>query len=97
MDAYADAGDKASALDAARWLATHRGRAFTEYGSEWVLVPFDVAQSNIAILRAAELELDLGQREQARRDLDAFRRNWRSALDRDPFAARADRVEAGTR
>ncbi|MGH8173091.1 MAG: putative peptide modification system cyclase, partial [Rhodanobacteraceae bacterium] len=97
MDAYADAGDNAAALDTARWLATHRGRAFTEYGSEWVLVPFDVAQSNIAILRAAELELALGQRTEARRDLDAFRRDWSAALNDTDFAARANRVDAAMR
>jgi putative peptide modification system cyclase len=97
MDAHAAAGDNAAALDEARWLAAHRGRAYTEYGSEWALVPFDVAQSNLALLRAAELESALGRKADARRDLDAFRRNWGEALSAGPFAVRVDRVDAATR
>ncbi|WP_300615628.1 putative peptide modification system cyclase [Dokdonella sp.] len=76
MDAYAAKGDNPAALAQARWLATHRGRAYMEYNADWVARPFNVAQSNLAVLREAELSLSLGDTKGAISSLDSFRRQW---------------------
>jgi hypothetical protein len=97
MDASADAHDAATALEEAHWLIAHRGRAFTEYGTEWVLAAFNVAQSDLAELRAAEFATTLGQKEEARREVDAFRNHWRPALESKSLAQRVEKVDAATR
>ena len=79
MDAYLAAGDKKAALAEAEWLASHRGRAYVEYGAERMLMPFNVVQSDLALLRAAELSLELGQQAEAARHLSAFRKAWPQA------------------
>ena len=76
LDAYLRAGDDGRALEHARWLADHQGRAYAEYNLDKALMPFNVAQARLARLTAAELSLQLGDREAARRDLDAFKRGW---------------------
>jgi putative peptide modification system cyclase len=86
MDAYAASDRKSEALNEARWLASHRGRAYAEHNAERVLTPYNVAQSNLALLRAAELASDLGQADEARNQLAAFKRAWRDA-DQIPFIA----------
>jgi len=94
MDAHALAGDPAAALAQAEWLAAHRGRAYTEYNADWVARPFNVAQSDLALLRGAELALELGDKARARRMLAAFRAAWRGA-DQVPFVApRLQKVDA---
>jgi putative peptide modification system cyclase len=97
MDASADAHDPATALEEALWLIAHRGRAFTEYGTEWVLAPFNVVQSDMAELRAAEFALALGRKEEARRQIDAFRNHWRPALESKPLAQRVAKIDAAMR
>lgn len=57
LDAYAMNHDEEQALLEAQWLAEHRGRAYGEYGAHQFLTAYDVAQSNLALLRAAELSL----------------------------------------
>ncbi|WHZ20272.1 MAG: Adenylate cyclase [Rhodanobacteraceae bacterium] len=81
MDAYADAHDQTAALTEARWLSTHRGRAYFEVNAQLVLEPFNVAESDLALLRAAELSSALGDKEQAQRSLAAFLRAWPRARD----------------
>ena len=61
MDAYADAHDNASALGEARWLSSHRGRAYMEYNAQQVLTPFNVAESGIALSRAVKFSKGLGK------------------------------------
>ncbi|MDG2517801.1 putative peptide modification system cyclase [Lysobacter soli] len=53
MDAYRDAGQSANAIEQARWVATHRGRAYVELECGHCLQALNVADSN----RAAK-ELD---------------------------------------
>lgn len=48
MEAYLANGDMQSALLEARWLAAHRGRAYTENNMQGMLMPLNVALSNIA-------------------------------------------------
>lgn len=81
MDAYADAHDQAAALTEALWLSTHRGRTYFEVNAQFMLEPFNVAESDLALLRAAELSSALGDKEQAQRSLGAFLRAWPRARD----------------
>jgi putative peptide modification system cyclase len=76
MDAYAAAGDAKSAIIQANWLSTHRGRAYTEYNSNWLLTAFYVGQSDLALLRAAELHAQSGDATAAQRSLSEFRQAW---------------------
>lgn len=76
MDSYAAKGDSKNALEQARWLASHRGRAYTEYNSDWIMRPFNVAQSNIALLHTAEFLNELNDKQAARSSLESFLRAW---------------------
>jgi putative peptide modification system cyclase len=76
MDAYAADGQPDKAATEAEWLMAHRGRAYTEYGAEWMMAAFNVAQANLAVLRAAEIARGKGQADRAR-DLRArFFKAW---------------------
>jgi tetratricopeptide (TPR) repeat protein len=87
LEAYASSGDNASALQQAHWIASHRGRAYVEQAVNSG-IPFNVVQTNIALLRAAELNLALGEKAQARRELAEFRRVWPHADDVPSIAER---------
>jgi hypothetical protein len=76
MDAYASAGDFKAALEQARWLAAHRGRAYAEYDPH--RVPFNVVQSDLAMLNAAEYAATLGDKAEAQKSLQEFRKIWPS-------------------
>ena len=76
MDALAAGNNYAAALEHARWLASHRGRAYTEYNADWVARPFNVAHSDLALLRSAELSSRLGDNEQAKASLAMFNQVW---------------------
>jgi hypothetical protein len=76
MDAYATAGATDKAISEAAWLSSHRGRAYVEYGAERVLAPFNIAQADLALLRASELLRKAGALERAKQSLDAFRHAW---------------------
>jgi putative peptide modification system cyclase len=83
MEAYEATKDYKAALDEARWLASHRGRAYAEYDPN--RVPFNVIQSDLAPLHAAAAAAALGDESDARRSLDTFLKNWPHA-DELPFA-----------
>jgi len=74
MDAYESAGDFKAALEQARWLAAHRGRAYAEYDPN--RVPFNVVQSDLATLHAAEYAAALGATADSQKSLEAFRKAW---------------------
>jgi len=86
MDAYSASNKHAEALSEATWLAAHRGRAYTEYGAEWVMTAFNVVQSDLALLRASELARSLGQAERSREWRDRFVKAWPGAAA-IPFVA----------
>lgn len=73
LDALADAGHVRDAIDEARWLTAHRGRAYAEYDVRRVLVPYNVAQSNLGLLRLAELSIRAGDVAGAEQALAGFR------------------------
>jgi putative peptide modification system cyclase len=76
MDAYAGAHEQVAALAEAQWLSIHRGRAYAENNMQQVLSPFNVAQSDLALLNAAEYSIQLGRKADALRSLDAFENAW---------------------
>ena len=92
MNAYADLGRNAAAIEQARWIATRRGRAYTEYNADWIARPFNVAQSDLALLRLAELTLASGDKDAARGWLKAFRAAWTSGAT--GLSARAAKLDA---
>jgi tetratricopeptide (TPR) repeat protein len=79
MDAHASTGDFKAALEQARWLAAHRGRAYAEYDPN--RVPFNVVQSDLATLHAAEYAAALGDKTGAQKSLEEFRKTWLRADD----------------
>ena len=87
--------DTMEALEHARWLADHPGRAYAEYNLDKALMPFNVAQARLAQLTAAELSLKLGDRDAARRGLEAFQRGARDDADADILARDGLGVLAG--
>ncbi|MFI4969064.1 MAG: hypothetical protein ACHP7D_02580, partial [Lysobacterales bacterium] len=95
MYAHLARGDRTAAMDQARWLANHRGRAYTEYNADWIARPFNVAQSDLALLQMAELARALGNRQQASLSLKAFRQAWPGANDLSFIAPRLGKLEAG--
>jgi putative peptide modification system cyclase len=94
MDAQAARGDHAAALIEARWLATHRGRAYAEYGAHQYLTTFNVAQSDIALLHMAELSTSLGDMTEARKAIDRFQQIWPLAELPEAITARVKIVTA---
>jgi len=81
LDAYAGAHDLATALTEAQWLSAHRGRAYFEVNAQFMLEPFNTAESDLALLRAAELSNALGNKLDAQKSLAAFMRAWPRAQD----------------
>ncbi|MBU6198135.1 MAG: putative peptide modification system cyclase [Xanthomonadaceae bacterium] len=78
MDAYASAGLREQALTEARWLAQHRGRAYAEYGANQFMMAYNVVQSDLALLRVAELLHDLGRQAESAEALSEFAQAWPS-------------------
>jgi len=97
MDAYAAKTDYAAALEQAAWLAAHRGRAYTEYDSEWLLMPFNVAYSNLSTLSASEYLVALGKKQEARDALRDFRSHWGATDLPKTLMTRIERLETATR
>jgi len=79
MDSYTNAKEYPSALREAKWLANHRGRAYAEYNQAWTLTPFNIAQSDLAVLESAELAFTMGDKRAARADLSNFLSIWPDA------------------
>jgi uncharacterized protein YdbL (DUF1318 family) len=81
LDAYEAAGDHKSALEHARWLTQRRGRAYTEYNASWIARPLNVALTDVALLRVAELSQATGDPATARSALVKFERAWPDATN----------------
>ena len=91
--AYAASGDTPRALEQERWLAEHRGRAYIEFGAK-AAIPYAVAQTNLALLRQAELNLAADRKDDARRALQAFHAAWPDAEQIPAIAARLKALSA---
>ncbi|MEP7043753.1 MAG: putative peptide modification system cyclase [Dokdonella sp.] len=79
MEAYASAGQYDAARTEARWLSSHRGRAYTEYNADWVLRPYNVAQTTLALLREAELSQRLNDKSASSHAVEEFLKAWPDA------------------
>ena len=86
LDAYVAGGHTEDALREAAWLAAHRGRAYAENNVQRMLTPLNVVQSDLALLTGAELAAKLNRSDEAKKQLDAFRKAWPDA-DRIAFVA----------
>jgi putative peptide modification system cyclase len=78
-DAYAASSKNEESLKEAAWLAGHRGRAYLEVNAYQVLQGRNVAESDLALLRMAELNAKLGRRELADTALHDFLSAWPNA------------------
>ncbi|WP_139225140.1 hypothetical protein [Dokdonella immobilis] len=76
MRLLADKGDLRAAREQARWLASHRGRAYTEVAAGEMFIPLNVHSSNLAKLREAEYSIRLRESADARKSLAELRRFW---------------------
>ncbi|MEO5561585.1 MAG: putative peptide modification system cyclase [Dokdonella sp.] len=94
MEAYATADKKESALKEARWLADHRGRAYIEINSQRMLLPFNVVQTNLAVLREAELFASLGKESEARNSLLDFQKAWPGSKAIASIGPRLEKIQA---
>lgn len=95
MDSYIDSGDYGAGLREARWLSYHRGRAYVEYNVEQILTAFNVVQSNLALLHAAELSQKAGSETQTREFLSEFDKSWPDATKLSWLAPRLQKLRAG--
>jgi tetratricopeptide (TPR) repeat protein len=77
LRAYKQANLTQEAVQEASWLSAHRGRAYVEANSSWLLQPVNVLEADLAILSSAELAVAGGDPEQARLLLDRFSKAWR--------------------
>ena len=94
LDAYADMEKgSADALQEARWLTSHRGRAYAEAGASNLLTPFNVLQSDLAILRGAELSLSESDEQSARSMLDQFNRSWPDTSHAPSLTMRVKKIQ----
>ena len=75
-DAYTAAGLFSEALAETQWLREHRARAYLETNTFHMLQPRNVAESDLAILRSAELNSKLGRRDASEKDLRDFLSTW---------------------
>jgi putative peptide modification system cyclase len=93
-DAYASDGRIDDALRELNWLAEHRGRAYLELNSFQILQARNVAESNLAWLRMAEIESSNRRTDAAKAHLATFLGLW--PLDKQPasIVARTQTVRA---
>lgn len=93
-EAQAALGREELALEHMRWLTENRGRVYAEVTRDYLLRPENIIQANRAQLRAAELSLALGRRDEARAWLTAFKTAWPDLEAIPDLKAVADRVES---
>jgi hypothetical protein len=94
--AYRDAGQLERAADEWRWVAAHRGRAYAEYGDNWILQPVNVVETGLALLGGAEVAAQSGRIADARALLAQFQRAWpqRPAAEADRLRKLQERLAA---
>jgi hypothetical protein len=92
---YRKTGAVADARREAEWLVNHRGRAYVEWNSQYLLQPLNVLETDLALLTSAEIALETGSIELARKQLAQFDAAWK----RPPgfLARRVEALRAATR
>lgn len=83
------AGNTGGALAQATWLATHRGRVYSEATTTELLRFFNVFVANASPLDAAELLAKQGRYDDARRELAALSARWPDAAQPEGLRLRA--------
>jgi len=94
MEAYAASGRHAAAIGQAQWLQHHRGLAYIELGSGQALQALNVLDSDVAILREAELQHALGHDKNVAATLQRFDQLWPAATLPRYLRVRRDALEA---
>jgi putative peptide modification system cyclase len=88
--AFADAKRYEQARAQARWLATHRGRVFTERGTSSLLDATNIADTTLAQLDIARWSKALGDDAGSRAAAEALRKAWQAGDLPPPLRARVD-------
>ena len=91
MRAYEQAGRIDEARGQADWVAAHRGRAYVELNSQYLLQPLNVLETNLALLHAAELARGVEDDAAAQAALRRLYTVWRTPPA--PVAARMASVQ----
>jgi putative peptide modification system cyclase len=81
--AYQDLGRDVDALRESKWMLDHRGRAYVEYGSYYMLSAMNIADSNLALLDMAQASSNLGQPAEAEKYRRQFLALWPGAQESD--------------
>jgi putative peptide modification system cyclase len=97
MQAHAAHLDWQAARDEAQWLTAHRGRAYAEDSPQELLLPYNVALSDLAWLNLAEYDLKLADKPQARVALDKLLAIWPQAPRQEALAARITALQTALR
>jgi putative peptide modification system cyclase len=92
-DAYTAAGRNEDAIEEALWLTRHRGRAYVEANSHHMLQALNVAESDIALLRSAELNARLGKPEQSAKAVHDFLSAWPNAQQTAALSSRLNALK----
>jgi putative peptide modification system cyclase len=90
FDVYAAQGLGNKALEQAKWLSAHRGRAYSELGCGWCQQALNVADTTLANLLAAEQLVSMGHLAEARQQLQLFDRQWPTTGLPDHLRVRRD-------
>ena len=69
-------GQDRLALQEAEWLIAYRGRAYVERNNNSLWAPSNIAESNLALRAAADIEKRLGRFTQAEFQLQQFKTVW---------------------
>lgn len=93
LDAYVSEDDDANALEQARWLAGNRGRAYGEYGADQFMTAFNVVQSDLALLRAAEISKKTRNSQDAHEFLTKFLDAWPQSKISSEFSERIQAID----
>lgn len=94
LEAYIeDSSDPEKSLQEARWLVTHRGRAYAEENASKSLMAINILESNLAQLDIAEIAMSSGDSEQASTAIAEFRKSWPTASQATAYAARMKKIE----
>lgn len=76
LDCLRRSGDWAGVERHARWLAEHRGRAYSEMHGDYALIAFNVAYSTLALLDLSEALREQGRDAGAQAVLQEFLQHW---------------------
>lgn len=91
--AFNDKGNYEQALAQARWISSHRGRAFVERGVSGLIDPITIADTTLAQLNAAELLDKLGREKEAQDELAGFLKNWNEEGSTEPIRSRVAKLK----